>query len=349
MKSPVLQKVLKGSAALVALGLAVCHPALAQNTLSMSSWVPPHHGVTKAMVEWGQEVEKATGGRVKFNLLSKHVSNPTGTFDSVRDGLADLSFSADGYTPGRFVLTKMAEMPFLGDSVEITTIAYNRIHERRLVQANEHKGVRVLAVFTHGPGQIDMAKKAINSLADLQGMKIRVGGGMVHEIAKAIGANVLLKPAPEAYELMSGGVVDGSFGPPEGIVSLNIGKATRFVTHIPGGLYNTSFAMLMNEERFAKLAKPDQDAITKLSGEHFARIIGKSWEQGDKGGWDAMKANGIQVIIANDAMVKEVRERTSGIEQAWIKEAGGKGVDPGRALAEFREEIRKVAAELGRK
>ena len=328
----------------VCAGVIAAGPAAAQTTLSMSSWVPPHHGVTKAMVAWGQELEKATNGRVKVTLLPKPVVNPIGTFDAVRDGLVDISFNADGYTPGRFVLTKIAELPFLGDSVEFTTIAYNRIYWKYLAKANEHKGVKVLAVFTHGPGQIDTAKKPVRSLADLAGMKIRVGGGMVHDIAKAIGANVLLKPAPEAYELMSSGVVDGSFGPPEGLVSLNIGKATKYVTHVPGGLYNTSFAMIMNEDRFAKLSKPDQDAVNKLSGEHFATLIGKSWELGDKGGWESMKTNNIELITASPAFVKEIREKTSGIEQGWIKEASGKGIDPAKALAEFREEIKKVAA-----
>ena len=329
---------------LFALGLLAAHPGAAQTTLSMSSWVPPHHGVTKAMAAWGQEVERATGGRVKVNMLAKAATAPTGTLDAVRDGLVDISFNANGYTPGRFVLTKMAELPFLGDSVEVTTIAYNRIHERHLARAGEYKGVKVLAMFTHGPGQIDMAKKPVNNLADLAGMKIRVGGGMVHDIANAIGVNALLKPAPEAYELMSSGVVDGSFGPPEGIISLGIGRATKYVTHVPGGLYNTSFGMIMNEDRFAKLPKADQDAINRLSGEYFARMIGKSWEEGDKAGWDAMKANGIQIIIASPAFVKEIRDRTSSIEQAWIKEAGGKGVDPAKALADFREEIKTLAA-----
>lgn len=328
----------------ITLNLLAAYPVAAQTTLSMSSWVPPQHGVTKAMVVWGKELEKATNGRVKVNMLPKHVVNPLGTFDAVRDGLVDISFNSAGYTPGRFVLTKIAELPFLGDSVEVNTIAYNRVFWKHLAKANEHKGVKVLAVFTHGPGQIDLARKPVRRLADLSGMKLRVGGGMVHEIAQAIGANVLLKPAPEAYELMSSGVVDGSFGPPEGIVSLNIGKATKYVLHVPGGLYNTAFAMMMNEDKFNKLAKQDQDAINRLSSEHFASLIGKSWEQGDKLGWDAMKANKIEVIVADGAFMKELRDKTSGIEQAWIKEASGKGVDPAAALADFRAEIKKLSA-----
>ena len=39
-------------------------------TLTMSSWVPPSHLLTKdVLAVWAQNVEKATNGRVKFQML----------------------------------------------------------------------------------------------------------------------------------------------------------------------------------------------------------------------------------------------------------------------------------------
>jgi TRAP-type transport system periplasmic protein len=81
-----------------------------------SSWLPPGHLLSRAQSDWCDLVTQATQQRVKCNILPKPVTPPPGTFDAVRDGLADLSFSVHGYTPGRYVVTKMAEMPFLGDS-----------------------------------------------------------------------------------------------------------------------------------------------------------------------------------------------------------------------------------------
>ena len=43
------------------------------------------------------------------------------------DGLADVAVSIHGYTPGRFVLTSIAEFPFLGDSAEANSVAYQRV------------------------------------------------------------------------------------------------------------------------------------------------------------------------------------------------------------------------------
>jgi len=74
------------------------------------------------------------------------------TLDGVRDGVMDLSFITHGYTPGRFALTDAAEFPFLGDTAEVTSVAFQRIHERMLARANEHRDVALLAVFNPRPG-----------------------------------------------------------------------------------------------------------------------------------------------------------------------------------------------------
>ena len=129
--------------------LMVAATASAQVTLTTSTWVPPTHAVTVTQAEWCNQVTEATAGRVRCNALAKPVTAPPATFDAVRDGLADVSFSVHGYTPGRYLLTQIAELPFLGDSAESTSVAYQRIHERHLAKLGEHKGMRVITVFTH--------------------------------------------------------------------------------------------------------------------------------------------------------------------------------------------------------
>src|SRR6266478_9455355 len=142
---------------------AGAEPALAQTTLTMSSWVSPQHHLTGVVLQgWANEVEKATGGRVKLQMLPKHPSAPPGTFDAVRDGLVDVSYVTASYTPARHVLPLIAELPGGGATSVINSVAYSRIHWKYLQQAGEYKGVKLLGVFTHGPGQMFNTKRAIN-------------------------------------------------------------------------------------------------------------------------------------------------------------------------------------------
>ena len=111
----------------------------AQTTMTMSSWVSPSHLLTKdVLAVWAQQVEKATNGRVKFQMLPKAPSAPPGTFDAVKDGLVDVSYVTASYTPARHVLPLLPELPGGGATAEINSVAYSRIHWKYL-----HAGRRV--------------------------------------------------------------------------------------------------------------------------------------------------------------------------------------------------------------
>src|SRR6476661_10177879 len=209
---------------LAAVAALLAGPVAAQTVLTVSSWVPPTHSLSIAQKEWCDMLEKNTSGKMKCNILPRAVANPPGTYDAVKNGLADISFTVHGYTPGRFVLTQMAEFPFLGDGAEPLSVAFNRVAMKYPQFVQEHQGVHVLAFFTHGPGVVFNTKRPVTKLEDLQGLKWRGGGGMVNEISKTLGMNVTLKPAPDSYELLSGGVMDGTLFPAESIESFKIDK-----------------------------------------------------------------------------------------------------------------------------
>jgi TRAP-type transport system periplasmic protein len=331
--------------AVVAVGvLAQAHAAAAQTTLTMSSWVSPQHHLTSTVLQgWANEVEKATNGRVKFQMLPKHPSAPPGTFDAVRDGLVDLSFVTASYTPARHILPLMPELPGSGETALINSIAYSRIYWKHFHKVGEYKGVKQLGVFTHGPGHM-FTKKPVTGIADVQGLKIRTGGGIAEAVAKALGASAFVKPAPESYELLSSGVADGVFFPLESIVSFKLETVLEQATLFPGGMYSSAFGFFMNEDKWNKLPKQDQEAIEKLSGEHLARLAGQSWDEADKRGLDVLKKSGVKIVNANPELVAEVRKRSAPIVEDWVKKAGAKGVDAAKILTEFRDELKKVAA-----
>ena len=320
-------------------------PALAQTTtLTMSSWVSPQHHLTANVLQvWANDVEKATSGRVKFAMLPKHPSTPPGTFDAVRDGLVDLSFVTASYTPARHILPLMPELPGGGDTALANSVAYSRIHWKYFQKVGEYRGVKLLGVFTHGPGQM-FTKKPVAGIGDVQGLKIRTGGGVAEQVAKALGASAFVKPAPESYELLSSGVADGVFFPLESIISFKLDPVLEQATLFPGGMYSSAFGFFMNEEKWNKLPKQDQEAIEKLSGEYIARLAGNSWDEADRKGMDALKKSGVKIVHANPAFVAEVKKRSAPIVDEWIKQASAKGVDAAKILAEFQDELKKVSA-----
>jgi TRAP-type C4-dicarboxylate transport system substrate-binding protein len=207
---------------------------------------------------------------------------------------------------------------------------------------DEHKGVKVLAFFTHGPGIVFNTKKPITKVDDLSGLKFRVGGGMVNEVSKALSMNVTLKPAPDSYELLSGGVMDGTLFPAESTESFKIDKIVKYATTFPGGLYNTSFVFMMNQAKYDKLTADEKKAVDAISGEVAARIFGRGWDKVDLRAYALMQANNVQVTKADAKFVADVKSKTSQLEQKWVTDAKAKGLpNADKVLAEFRAEIAK--------
>jgi TRAP-type C4-dicarboxylate transport system substrate-binding protein len=314
----------------------------AQTVLTVSSWLPPTHTASMAQKEWCDLLEKNTTGKMKCNILPRGVSPAPGTYDAVKNGLADVSYTVHGYTPGRFVLTQMGEFPFLGNSAESISVAFNKVTAKHPEFATENAGVKVLALFTHGPGIVFNTKRPIAKVDDLNGLKFRIGGGMVNEISKTLGMNVTLKPAPDSYELLAGGVMDGTLFPAESTESFKIDKIIRHATTFPGGLYNTSFVFMMNQAKYDKLSADEKKAVDAISGETAARIFGRGWDKVDRRATALMQANGVVITRADAKFVADVKAKTASLETKWAQDSGAKGLkDATKVLAEFRAEIAK--------
>ena len=322
---------------------ALSAPTQAQTVLTVSSWLPPTHTASMAQKEWCDLLENNTKGRIKCNILPRGVSPAPGTYDAVKNGLADLSYTVHGYTPGRFVHTQMTELPFLGNSAESISVALSRVTGKHPEFAAEHQGVKVLSLFTHGPGIVFNVKRPIVKVEDLSGLKFRVGGGMVNDMAKALNMNATLKPAPDSYELLSSGVMDGTLFPAESTESFKIDKIIKHATTFPGGMYNTSFVFMMNQGKYEKLSPEDKKAVDEISGETAARIFGRGWDKVDRRAFALMQVNNVLVTKADAKFVADVKAKTKSLEENWVAASKAKGLkDPAKVLAEFRSEIAKL-------
>jgi len=330
-------------AAAVALA-ALSTQATAQTTLIIGSWAPPtHHINAKMWPKWIADVEKATGGRVKMEI-KYNLAPPPRMFDAVRDGVADVTWIFHGYSPGKFVATQVMEMPGLGAGAEAGSAAYWRVHEKYLAKANEHAGVKVIGLMTHGQGVIQ-SQKPIKSWADLKGLKVRLPGGIASKVGEAFGAVAVTVPAPKVYETLSTKVAEAVFMPWETQKSFRLAEVTQYIVEFPGNLYDGSFAIIMNKDKFAKLSPQDQRALMSVSGEKLSAYAGSTWAAADVLGRETAKAAGKDISTASPEMLAELQKVTVTLEADWAKRASGKGYDPMAAL----QDLRKTARALDKK
>ena len=333
--------------AAMALGLSASASALAADTtLIVGTWLPPT-AVQNAVVwpTWAKWVEEATEGRVEVKI-EYDVGHPKTYFQLVEDGVIDAGFSYHGYVPGRFKLPIAAEQPGMGVGAEAASVALWSVQQKYFDKANEFDGLELLGMFTHGPGQL-MTTNPVSSLEELQGKKIRLGGGVLAEIGARIGITPVSAPATKVYEMMQQGVIDGALLPLGEQKSQRLAEVTNTLNLIPGGMYLGTFSMFINPDFLEDLDPKDREAIMSVSGEKLSALAGKAWEQADVEGLAFAREQGVNVIEhdANSKFVQDFNKLAEGMDQAWIENVADRDVDAEAALKELRQIAREYEAQ----
>ena len=325
---------------------ALSGAAYGETTLHVASWLPPSHPQNAIVIPtWGKWIEEATQGEVKIKI-EYNIGHPKALFTLVEDGVVDAAWSSTGYVPGRFELTQLAELPLYNANAEAASTAYWRVHEKYLSKAREFDGVEVVGLFTHAPGQIHTIDP-ITSLADLEGKKMRLGGGVMTALGDRMKVVGVGAPATKVYEMMQQGVIDGTFLPVCEQRTLRLNEVARNLTLLPGGMYQTSFAFFINPDFIDSLSEENRIAILSVSGERLSRLAGTEWERcGDEVLHESI-AKGVHVneIKKGDTMAEEFVRVADGLDEAWLESVKGSGVDAEAALSEFRDIAMKLEAE----
>jgi TRAP-type C4-dicarboxylate transport system substrate-binding protein len=326
--------VVSGLLAVAALSVAGA-AAQAQETMRISSWLEPHAMNKVLFPAWIEAIEEATEGRVS-GVIEFGLAPPPGQLDLITDGGADATWIFHGYNPGRFVATKLIELPGYQGDAEAASVAYWEAHEQFLEQANEHEGVVVAAMMTHGPGQLYM-RETIAGLDDLRGKKIRIGGGVSADVSEALGIVGVQVPAPQVYETLSQGVADGVMMPTETNGSLRLYEVAPVTYLMPGGLYRGSFAIIMSQHFLDRLSEEDREAVLSTTGRTLSQMAGNAWAEADLQGLEAIEEHtDVHEFSAEDQA--KFADIADSLRQKVMEEVSATGVDAEGAV-ELIDEI----------
>lgn len=322
-------------------------PANAVN-LVISNWSPPNHFLTDDLLAvWTKEIEEASDGRITFTILPQPVTNVPGHWDAIRDGLVDISYIYPGLYGQRLDPLYYTYMPFPGSaSGEVLGIAQWRMYERHKEQMDPiFEGMKVLGFSGMSPPNINTRDTRVASYEDLNGLKVRVAGGIILEMANKMNVVPVSRPTSEVYEIISNRIVDGIIFQTHGVTSFRLTPHIKHSTDFPGGLAAENQIFLMNGDTWNSLSEEDQELIMRFSGEHVSRLAGGGVDRRDAQAREEMIAAGVEFTTADDDFIAKVQEIAAEVEAEWITRVEQRGID-GRALIdEYREEVQKVAAE----
>ena len=322
------------------MGLGLSTMGLASNVqaetqvLRFSNWLPPAHYIVKEMLEpWAEKVSEVTEGRVKIEFINP-LGKPQAHLDLVRNGIADMGMSVHSYTASRFPMIEFAEMPFTTDNGEINSVAYWSTYSQFMMGANEHRGVKLMGLWTSPATVIFTTKPEVTNISELSGLKLRSPSPLFDAIGKAMGIVTLNAPASESYEMLSRGVIDGLYFQYDQIENFKLDKLIKSAVAVPGGFGKSSQFMFMNERKWQSLSEADRAAIEQISGEYIARDFGGKWQASEDAAIKTLTDAGLKTYTVEGEQLAQLRNDLAFIETDWIAAADKKGID-GKAVLEF--------------
>ncbi|WP_136635305.1 TRAP transporter substrate-binding protein [Pseudooceanicola onchidii] len=322
-------------------------PALAQDvtTLRIGNWLPPHHLiVTEILQPWAAAIEDETEGSLKFEIMTSALGPPPAQFDLLLDRSFDVGYGVSGHNAGRFTMTQVMDLPFMSPDPWAGSAAAWLTYEKFGADYGEHEGAHVVGLFTHSNPNINMAGGKVETLSDLEGKTIRVGGNVTGRMMSELGASPVQLPPTEAQTAMSRGVADGITFPSESIDFFGITPVITSITRIPGGLYTDTFWVAFNEESWNGLTDDQKAAVEKHSGMAIAMNAGFAWTNADIKGEKNLMDNGAEFITLSDEDLAAAHEKLKPLETEWLQQASDKGFDGEAILGYARDMVQNYLA-----
>jgi TRAP-type C4-dicarboxylate transport system substrate-binding protein len=265
-------------------------PAAAQEKfeVKVAEFVTPQHFMSKWLVQWGEKLEKASNGRLAFkHFPGAQMAPAPAHYDLARTGQAEVAWFLHGGTPGRFPLTELISLPYMVGSAEIGTKVLNDPGLRAKYLDTEHRGVHVLLLLTHQPGNVHTTRKPIRTADDMKGLRIRFAAPTIRDFVAALGGTPVGVPPPDQLEMLQKGTLDGVFIDYGGAgIAFKMGGTLKYSTEMYS--YVSSFGVAMNPDFYQRLPAD----LRKLVDQS---VVGVEKEVGE--GWDALDAIGKKLLV----------------------------------------------------
>jgi TRAP-type C4-dicarboxylate transport system substrate-binding protein len=323
--------------------------AQAQTKLLLSTFFPQTHPLYAQVLQpWARDLEKATNGELKIEFSPSSLAPPPGQLDLVAKGIADVSIQYAGVVPNRLHLLLMTEVPGAAatttTSAEAMSVALWRTHQKFFQPADEHKGLSLLAQIVFPVQDFYGVKEApLTSIEALKSAKIATTPGLHAKKWGAVTTGVVAGPAFKYYELVSKGTVDAyAAATAIDVFSFNLAQYTKYALRFPDLGTAGSFSLVLNEGKWKSLSPRIQEAVTRLSGEAFARRAAEL-DRVSEANMKKLRDQGVSFMNAPAGLNAELKKAFAFLVEEWIAEAVKRGVDGKAALEFYRAEQTRLA------
>lgn len=281
---------------------------------------------TDMLVPWAEKIEAASNGRIDIEVYPSMSLGgaPPQLYRQAVDGVADIIWMVNGYTPGLFARSEVFELPgIFNGNIEAMNLAMNDVFAAHL--AEEYKGVKVLWLHTHGGNALQMKGKKVQMPEDLKGVSLRSPGPSSNAVIEYLGATPVSMPVPDLPQALATNHVQGALTPWEIIPALQLQQSTDY--HIEGPNHQrfsgTVYQVSMNHNSWESLPADLQQIIVDNTGPEFLKEMAKVWRAADDRGIALATADGNEHVVLSDEQFAAFQTALAPVDAKWIADNAG--------------------------
>ncbi|MGD9369291.1 MAG: TRAP transporter substrate-binding protein [Desulfobacteraceae bacterium] len=289
--------------------------------LKFASYLPGPQHCNRTSEAFIADLEQRTNGRVKVKFFpGGSLAKAPAMIKAIETGITDIGLSHISYTPGRFPVTEVCELPIGYPTGWVANMIMNDFYEK--FKPKEWNRVRVLWMHANTPSVL-ASTKPLRTLEDFKGMTIRAPGRMA-EVVKALGGTPAPTPIVETYDAIAKGVIQGVFVGGEGIKAFRFGEIVGSVTNSWNVGPSYPFFVAMNKRSYERLPDDIKPIFNQLCGEYKEKFA-LSWNASDFPGEAFGKSKGVEYIELPKAEFDRWVKAVQPVIDAYVKDMVSKG------------------------
>ncbi|HWM45283.1 MAG TPA: TRAP transporter substrate-binding protein [Xanthobacteraceae bacterium] len=339
------RRVLLAAAAIVALAAGTAQAQDKKVNLKLSYWVPPSHLLTPGYKEWADSVQKASNGTITVTLFpSSQLGSGADHYDMVKRGVADFGLINPGYTPGRFPVIGVADLPFMSKDSLRAAPAMMRFYKKYAEkEMPEHV---VCHTFSHQPGTF-LSRKLIRVPADVKGLNVRTANQTMATYITSMGGNSIQVPIMEAYETLKRGMADAINGTFDSLThpAFKFASVTEYTLDVP--MYVANFTDGISRQTYNSLSPAQKKVIDDHCTPEWSARVYKHWYDDQVKREEDIRKAGDKITKITKISPDELalwRKAAEPIVAAWKESVTKAGYNADEVLEDFKSEMKKADA-----
>ena len=324
----------------VMLGLAATFaPARAADPIKLrvaDSFPAEHYLVRLVLQPWMDEVTRRTNGAVVFqHYPNQQLGKAADLLRLTQTGVVDIGYIAPSYVSDKMPVSEVAQLPGQFDTVCPGTMAYWKSARSGVIARADYapNKVRLLIETVLPPYHVFTAHTPINGMADFQGLKLRTTGGAQDLTVRALGGVPVRMAAPDAYESLSRGTMDGLLFPLESVISYSLDKLVKNGTDGVGfGSFIVAFSI--GTDTWNRLPPEVQKAMNDVAEEMEPKLCQQVQDE-EKVSRSKLEAGGVVFAPLPAATVADIHAKLKDVAAEWAQGLDARGKPGSEALKEF--------------